>query len=891
MKTWRLRKTGIIAAVFILLFSIGLRINAPKADLPSHVTFSGSILTDEGNQCHNSRSKALFDQWYPDDWRITNYNPILPWIKYSIFKIFGVGLLQMRLVNYLFAGLSLLFFFLTLKSYFQHNFKFALLGTLLLGINFLYLMYNKIGTFETSIIFWVILTLYFLEKYREKKKSVFLILAGASTFMAFIFKSIMAYILPLPFAAYILVHLFKKPDEEKGGGTPTPFTVSLMQFFRNVISKVCFFCKLSKGISKEPLAAGGKKSIFITAPHDAAPSPETNENQHKWFAQHIGSPRRGVFITVNILFILLGILILFIPWYLLHYLPNREWIISAPGQYMGKLMFPRSLETAFGNILTFPWKDQFYKIPIVWLGAILYIPLFFRRLLGRKAQLTEIGYALFFFAHTAVFLFMSYRPTRYFIPVIPAMVFMTVVLFERWVSASSSPEKPVFYEHIEKSMIFIVDFLWLALAAYFCLIPLFSRYFFSIPRPRLSIYYFIVSVILVGVVYIVRNIYQKYFWKQLNFKYLVLPLIVIMILSSLVINMSYYWQWNKNKTYTIRDISRELGEKLEDAYIGGMTSTVAVMENRHKALWLYPNFVNWDLHTFEKYPLTHALLGTDVSGEIIHFFNQWPERMNRAKLSKVYPLKNYFLHLYSFVDPYISYCTSADGQNYRLKVVNPSGQMIETKVGEVYVFKEKPGENSQEPSFRVINGQQVFSLNPGVNDIVIPAKESPGSNTASLIFFLDNPHPFDKSPLRYEGENFPGKTGFNKRDPNASNGYTRYFDRTLQAPGFLSYGPAVPYARGFLIADFKLKFHNLKTALRPLCRLDIYSCQDNGPVAERVIKPADIKKTKTHTYRLYIIIPETKKLEFRIQTEKWSDVEFDYINVTYYQGPMAWENY
>jgi 4-amino-4-deoxy-L-arabinose transferase-like glycosyltransferase len=814
MKTWHLRKAGIIAAVFILLFSIGLRINAPSADLPSHITFSGSILTDEGNQCHNSRSKALYGQWYPDDWRITNYNPILPWIKYSIFKIFGVGLLQMRLVNYLFAGLSLLFFSLTLKSYFYHNFKFALLGTLLLGINFLYVMYNKIGTFETSIIFWVILSLYFLEKYRKKKKSVFLILAGASTFMAFIFKSIMAYILPLPFAAYILVHLFNRPDEEK--------------------------ISIKKGI-------------------------------------------------VNILFVLLGILILFIPWYLLHYLPNREWIISAPGQYMGNLMFPKSLESAFGNFLAFPWKDQFYKIPIVWLGAILYIPLFFRRLLRREAKLTEIGYTLFLFAHTAVFFIMSYRPTRYFIPVIPAMVFMTIVLFERW--ASSSPEKPVSYGDIEKPVIFIVDFLWLSLAAYFCLIPLVNRYFLSIPRPRLSIYYFIASAILVAVVYIVRNLYRKYFWKQLNFKYLVIPLIVLMIVISLFINMSYYWQWNTNKTFTIRDISRELGEKLEDAYIGGMTSTVAVMENRHKALWLYPNFVNWDLHTFEKYPLTHALLGTDVSKEIIHFFNQWPERMNRAKLLKVYPLKNYFLQLYSFVDPYISYCTRGDGQNYRLEVMNPSGRIIKTRIGEVYFFKKKPGEKSQEPGFRVYSDQQVFTLKPGENEIVIPAREPFESNAASLLFYLDYLHPFAKNPIRYEGENFPGKIGFNKRDRNASNGYTRYFDRTLQAPGYLSYGPAVPYARGFIIADFKLKFHNLKTALRPLCRLDIYSYQDNGPVAERVIKPADIKKNKTHTYRLYTIIPGTKKLEFRIQTEKWADVEFDYIDVTYYQGPMAWGTY
>ena len=54
-----------------------------------------------------------------------------------------------------------------------------------------------------------------------------------------------------------------------------------------------------------------------------------------------------------------------------------------------------------------------------------------------------------------------------------------------------------------------------------------------------------------------------------------------------------------------------------------------------------------------------------------------------------------------------------------------------------------------------------------------------------------------------------------------------------------------------------------------------------------MIKPADIKKTRAHTYRLYTIIPEAKKLEFRIQTEKWADVELDYIDITYYQGPMA----
>jgi hypothetical protein len=41
------------------------------------------------------------------------------------------------------------------------------------------------------------------------------------------------------------------PFYKKGGGTPNPFTVGLMPFFRGVIPKACFFCKLLQDISKK----------------------------------------------------------------------------------------------------------------------------------------------------------------------------------------------------------------------------------------------------------------------------------------------------------------------------------------------------------------------------------------------------------------------------------------------------------------------------------------------------------------------------------------------------------------------------------------------------------------------------------------------------------------
>ncbi|MCP5048074.1 MAG: hypothetical protein GY940_12950 [bacterium] len=819
MNHWRMgdKKTVIPVVILILLFAMALRLNAPRADLPSHITFSGSILTDEGNQCHNSRSKALYGEWYPDDWRITNYNPFLPYIKLALFKLFGVGILQMRMVSHIFAFLTLLFFFLTLRSCSRKNPGFALLGTLLLGVNFLYLMYNKIGTFETSITFWVVLTIYFLEKYRVKRKRLFLILSGASAFMGFIFKSIMAYLLPLPFVACILMHFFSSREQDSEGDSSSP---------------------VSNGFSL-------KKAML------------------------------------DMLFILGGVLILSVPWYIFHYLPNKEWIISTPGQFMGKLMFPRNLENAFQNFLTFPWKDQFYKIPMVWVSALIYIPVFIRRLLARRARLTETAAILFFLAHTFVFFVMNYRPTRYFVPVIPVLVLLTVLLMKRLYSASIRKDEAPGFRKVEKIIIAVLDTLWLTLAAYFCFLPLLGRLLPGIPQPPLSVFYVVVSALIVFGGYYLKKFSGK--WKS---RVPVKPVIGIMVAIALLSSLGYYWQWNKTRTFAVRDMSIELGRELDNAYIGGMTATVAVLENRHKALWLYPNFVNWNADTFKKYPMTHVLLGTDVSKEVFHFFKQWPERMGRAALLKVYPVKDYSVHLYSFIDPYIRDCQRDEAGNYRLTVMNPGKGVIKAKVGRVYQTDEALGVKVEK------NGHQ-FDLAEGENVVRIEVGEMSQvpDGVDSVLFFLDYERALGGvgEPLRYEAESFQRRTGVNRGEESVSGGVVRYFERDSQTPGFLGYGPAVPYAKGVLVVDFKLKFGDLKTKLREVCRLDIYSHEDQGVIAERVVKPGDIKKIRTDengygVYRLTVVLTGTRTLEFRVQSTKWADVWFDCVDVIYYQG-------
>ncbi len=818
MYEWNQKRNWVMVVIlFIFIFSMGLRINAPRADLPSHITFSGSILTDEGNQCHNSRAKALYGEWYPDDWRITNYNPVLPYIKYTFFKLFGVGITQLRLVSFLFAFLTLAFLYLTLRSYLHPNHRFALLGTLLLGCNFFFVMYNKIATFETAITFWVVLCFYFLEKYRSKNKSIFLVLSGAAAFMGFVFKSIMAYLVPLPFAACLLICLFPKDAERRS------------------------------------LATGFRNLLLVGA----------------------------------------GVLVVAVPWYLFHYLPNKAWIISAPGKFMGNLMLPHSLDKAWQNFLAFNWKSQLYKIPVIWLGALLYIPLFSRRVLRKRVRLTEAAIVLFFLAHTFMFFFMSYRPTRYFVPLIPAMVLMTVLLFKRFVYGSD--ENLEIRRGMTDGVLYVLDVLWLTVASAFCFLPLISRYIYTFDVPRISLVYLSAAAVLVGIYYLFKNTYRRWIWKRPDFRFFTIPLLLFMVGTSIYISLSYYWQWNREKTFSIRDMSLELEEKLEDAYIGGMTAPAAVLENRHKALWLYPNFVNWDRDTFKKYPLSHALLGTDVSREIFHFFNRWPVRMSHAALQKVYHIKDYFLHFYSFKNPYISEAKQLEGAGgkIRLTAVNPTEAAVTVRVGRM-VFASPPGEGtSAQLPLEAVKGKAEHSLPPGTSFIDMELPPVPGTAepadanapvTGTVFYFLDYSHPFSRDRLRYEGEMFRYKTGDNERTLAASSDGVRRFLAGSHAPGFMAYGPAVPYGKGIIKVHFKMAFSNLKSKLRPLCRVDIFSHRAGKPVAEKGIKSSDIKRSKKGLFSLSAVLTGTDTLEFRVKAQPLADITLDYVDLEYVQG-------
>lgn len=787
----------VLTAAFIILISIFFRIYSPQSDLPPDISISGSIYTDEGNQCHNSRSKVLYDEWFPDDWKITNYNPVVPYFKLLIFKVFGTGLVQVRSISFIFSLLSLIFFFLTLRSYFSSWLPIA--GIALIGSNFLYIMYNRIGTFETPMIFWMILSLYFLEKYRVSGKNVFIAFSGISAFMAFVFKMTGAHIIPVP-------------------------VISLLLFL-----------------------------LFI---------PEKDLPDRKKIA-------------VSTAIIIFAVLISFAIWLFLFYFPNREWIKSAPGSYIGNQMFPKSIDQLIGNILSYNWKEQFFKMWVVWVAAILYIPIFFRRMITKLMDITEAGFVLFLLSHTGALMIMNHRPTRYLIAAIPPMVFLTILFFRHLMKGSDYQTDPGI---LKRTLFLMFDIVWLFLSLFYCFLPLLSRVGIHLLPDKFNFDLFLISVLLAGFFHLFLFLLKRFYRTGIKRGRIAVIIVLSLVSISIYTNVKYYYYWQRDKTEYVSDISKELGNKISNGVIAGLTAPVAVLGTEHRSLFLYPKFVHWGKNTLERYGITHALLA-NFNFEISNFFKQWPEKMENASLLNVYNVKDQFLHLYSLNDPYISRIDRIDPETIEFSIIY-NGEPIEIKFGKLEFIHNENIRSDEDP--------YLLTTLPGMETVrsgetLIRIKDE--HTGSEKLFFIKNEKWGNK--FKYEAEKFPKKRGRVVRDVTASGKHIRYFNVLTDRKGFMACsigGKFIPYSEGLIYAKFYLRFGNIKSRIRPLAIIDIFNNTDGRSVSSFTIKKKDLQDDGFRGYPLFYKVKRVKDLEFRVHAEKSSDIYYDYMELYYYRG-------
>ncbi len=540
--------------ILIFLYIAGTRLYNLDVDPPIHLSSSGGLFGDETALAHNARNKVLFGTWITDEWNPLIYNPILTLFEYVSFIMAGVGLIQLRSVNIIAVLIGFFLLYLALKQ--SSGPRTAFITIVLLGINYVFLMYNRLGLNDTFLFFPMALTLYLWQKGLQKPPILFF--AGISSFACYVTKAS---------AIYFILSVF--------------ISLGYAVFQKYVIEK-----NLKNSFSQ--------MTYYIS-----------------------------------------GLTISYIGWYIFFFSPNRLEFARV-GSSWSRLAVPHGFERFWHNLSSFTFAKYMTASPIeliiTWLFIPFFIYAFFRN--WRKVIPIEMLAFLWLIGGYVGLNGLNYRPLRYFIPLIPAMCILSSIALNK------------IWDYIyQKKIVFNKATLLRTISlcvVYFFWINLFFKRLISFQKTLELGSLVLGGVILLFIIY--------YFTKKVIMR-ASLPsgkgaltiffrsTVVSLILLSMYHNVSGYLKWAANPKYTVIETSRELGKILDQAYIAGLWSPLATIENKHKALYVGNNWFNYR-DTFKKYPVTHLFLWDGNNREELRFLRRaYPKIMQDAKLMKTYSIK------------------------------------------------------------------------------------------------------------------------------------------------------------------------------------------------------------------------------------------------------------
>ena len=326
----------------------------------------------------------------------------------------------------------------------------------------------------------------------------------------------------------------------------------------------------------------------------------------------------------------------------------------------------------------------------------------------------------------------------------------------------------------------------------------------------------------------------------------------------------------------IRDISRELGQLLENAFIAGLPTPMLCMENTHRALYVWENFTNYQ-NTFEKYPITHLFLA-EFNDEIGYYKRKFPDVMQRAQWLKTYWIKGSQFYLFSVIDPSIENVHVSQEQDDSGESVHVSFEIANNDPRAAKTFEPGILLLPKDPALPSFSAQEELRIEPLARTQVSLSKHVPPAEYKVLATLFSEHHD------SYEVETLGTQGGKTALDPGASGGKARYASPNFS--GFLSYGPYRRYPAGKYEVEFVLKYHEVTSDNdRPLATLDVSTNTGRTILAKRTVKVTDFTEPKTYqTFRLSFLLEKPEVLEFRVSTHGQIELWADVVHVSYLPG-------
>jgi len=193
------RKWIFILVLLLILVNISLRAARINSESPPLTNDFRNVAPykDEGAKAHEARNRALFGSWNPhpaDNYLFwSTQSPVWTWSLYFVFKIFGVSYASLRSVSIFFSAVTLAAgSFILYKG--GHRVA-AVLFPLVLGLNFYYLIFTRLGLMEPMMIAYSTICAGFLAW--SRKRPAMLVLASLFLLAAIFTKVTAALIVPI----------------------------------------------------------------------------------------------------------------------------------------------------------------------------------------------------------------------------------------------------------------------------------------------------------------------------------------------------------------------------------------------------------------------------------------------------------------------------------------------------------------------------------------------------------------------------------------------------------------------------------------------------------------------------------------------------------------------
>jgi 4-amino-4-deoxy-L-arabinose transferase-like glycosyltransferase len=547
------------AGPYLLLAAlILLRAVNPRADAPYFLDWSGGLYFDEGAYTHNARNKLLFGEWRLDEWNNMYYSPLHNLLLYLVFSVAGIGYVQERALAIALSAASLVLFYLALRTAF--GLATAVLGAVLLGTNYLFLMFGRLGLLEVPVTFAAVLTLYGVGRAVATRRLPWYAFAGAASFLVYVFKSLGVYIVGAALAA-----------------------------------------------------------VVYETVRDPAPA-----------APRVRASRVGAYVA--------GLAAAALLWAAVFYVPHRE-AIAAIGSLWLSHALPTTGAQLLSNVATQPLFVALSRSSVVAvLGALGGVLVAYLALRARdRVHGLDVLAAAWLLAGGAFLSVFSYRPARYYVPLIPPLVLLAVRLATRALRpvplAAGTRRDPWLY---------LAVFLGALTVGFFGLVP-YLRW-----DVGLGARFLVALAGAAGAVVLAAVLLRA--WAADGPRRL-LPLgWVALALLALAVgrDLAQYRRWERSPSLGMVGISRELGRHLDRAVIAGLSAPALVLENRHRAI--YAGREGWFDATpdlFRRHPdISHLLLAT-YNAELQWYYRTFPEVMARARLLTIYHVWKTHLFLYT----------------------------------------------------------------------------------------------------------------------------------------------------------------------------------------------------------------------------------------------------